>query len=147
MLSRFFGIGDFIYKPPFPPLLQLLGPSTSRLFCSYVHLQRAMQALLQVTELDCSQVKVIAERSSGVMNPSGHIQRPRKYFKHFVDEKIHAAVIRICRLLGYYGDISVIIDHLLDAFHQGPMYRKQVTDVEDLGSGLFHLICYGWGGG
>ena len=49
----------------FAGYLQLLGPSTPRLLTSHAHLQRAALALIQVTELDCSQVKVIAERTSG----------------------------------------------------------------------------------
>ena len=32
-----------------------------------------------------------------------HLHRPRKNFKHFVDEKIFEEIITIARMLGFYG--------------------------------------------
>ena len=32
-----------------------------------------------------------------------HLRRPRKSFKHFVDEKIFEEIVTIARMLGFYG--------------------------------------------
>ncbi len=40
---------------------------------------------------------------------------PRKIFKHFRNDAVVWNVIKFCRLLGYYGDRIMLVDHFLSA--------------------------------
>jgi len=55
------------------------------------------------------------------------VDRPRNYYKHFVSRDIETEITQVCRLLGYYGDISVLVDHFLELFTQSSVYRKQAA--------------------
>jgi hypothetical protein len=54
-------------------------------------------------------------------------EQSRYYFKSFIDRTIEVEVISICRLLGYYGSLDILIDHFMDSFVQSAMYRKQAA--------------------
>ncbi|XP_053379957.1 TELO2-interacting protein 1 homolog [Mercenaria mercenaria] len=68
-------------------------------------------------------------RSGGITHEAFSIVRPRKYFKHFNNDRIFQKVQGVCHLLGYYGDIHLLIDHFLDIFHESSMFKLQATLV------------------
>ncbi|XP_061128137.1 TELO2-interacting protein 1 homolog [Syngnathus typhle] len=114
--------------------LKLLGPLVSVVLNSAVHLERISKALMQVLELDVTDVHIVEERShnatietSSDSNHSTHVRR--KHFLFFTDEKIFSVLTEICRTLGYYGNIFLLTDHFLDLYRQSSAYRKQAAMV------------------
>ncbi|KAJ8320216.1 hypothetical protein KUTeg_001803 [Tegillarca granosa] len=113
----------------------LSGPNVNSLFMSSSHLKRLTLSLIQILEFDCSDIKIIEERtqitghgSSAVQNSPG-LTRPRKYFKLFHDPRIIQELKFICQMLGYYGNLNLLIDHFLDIFQQTSLHRMQATFI------------------
>jgi len=55
------------------------------------------------------------------------LDRPRNYFRHFASREIETEIVLVCQLLGYYGDIQLLVDHFLERFGQSSVYRKQAA--------------------
>uniref|UniRef100_A0AAY5KNY9 TELO2 interacting protein 1 n=1 Tax=Esox lucius TaxID=8010 RepID=A0AAY5KNY9_ESOLU len=113
--------------------LKILGPRVTSVLNSATHLQRLSKALMQVLELDVTDVRIVEERSSILTEETGvgphrpHAQR--KHFLYFTDERIFSTVKEICRMLGYYGNMYLLVDHLMDLFKESAVYRKQAAMV------------------
>ena len=54
-------------------------------------------------------------------------ERPRNYYKNFVCRDVETEIIQVCQLLGYYGDIQLLVDHFLELFTKSSVYRKQAA--------------------
>jgi hypothetical protein len=54
-------------------------------------------------------------------------EQSRYHFKSFVDRTIELEIMSICRLLGHYGNLNILVDHFMDLFVQSAMYRKQAA--------------------
>lgn len=116
--------------------LKILGPLVSVVLNSAAHLERITKALMQVLELDVMDVRIVEERSytdamgtSSGCHDSHMAHRQRKHFLFFTDEKIFSVLMEICRTLGFYGNIYLLTDHLLDLYRQSSVYRKQAAMV------------------
>ncbi|KAG1926751.1 TELO2-interacting protein 1 homolog isoform X2 [Pimephales promelas] len=113
--------------------LKILGPKVDAVLRSSVHLERISKALMQVMELDVTDVKIIEERtlkSSTDLGPDVHqVPSQRKYFLYFTDERIFSALGKICRMLGYYGNLYLLVDHFLELYKESSVYRKQAALV------------------
>ncbi|XP_071144765.1 TELO2-interacting protein 1 homolog isoform X1 [Mytilus edulis] len=115
--------------------IALLGPNVNSLLRSSSHLKRLSLSLIQVLELDCSDVKIVEERTHLIGHGASAVNskeipdilQPKKYFRHFHDKKIYHEFRNVCRLLGYYGDINLITDHFLDIFHDTILHKMQAT--------------------
>lgn len=59
------------------------------------------------------------------MNSGQYIYK--KHFKHFRDERILSAILKICWCLGRHGNVVLLVDHLLDVFRSSSANRKQVV--------------------
>ncbi|XP_041860609.1 TELO2-interacting protein 1 homolog [Melanotaenia boesemani] len=116
--------------------VKILGPLISVVLNSAAHLERISKALMQVLELDVMDVRIVEERSyadtigtSSGSHDSYTAHRQRKHFLYFTDEKIFCVLMEICRTLGFYGNIYLLTDHLLDLYRQSSAYRKQAAMV------------------
>ncbi|KAK3104535.1 hypothetical protein FSP39_004461 [Pinctada imbricata] len=115
--------------------ISLLGPHLHSVLRTSCHLRRLSLALVQILELDCTDISMIQERTTSVghgselisINGSKDVLKPRKNFKHFHDRRIHLELQKVCRLLGFYGDITLLIDHFLDIFHETILHKMQAT--------------------
>ncbi|KAJ7332271.1 hypothetical protein JRQ81_014451 [Phrynocephalus forsythii] len=121
--------------------VKLLGPSVNVALASASHLQRLSRALVQVLELDVTDVKVVEERrwaSAGAWGeppgpPSesfpagGHGQRKR--FRFFAEERVLSLLQQICRALGYHGNLYLLVDHFMALYRESALYRKQAAMV------------------
>ncbi|XP_069550039.1 TELO2-interacting protein 1 homolog [Brachyistius frenatus] len=114
--------------------IKVLGPLVSVVLNSAAHLERISKALMQVLELDVTDVRIVEERSYAATMETGspeshttHVQR--KHFLFFTDERIFSVLMEICQTLGYYGNIYLLTDHLLDLYRQSSAYRKQTAMV------------------
>ncbi|XP_056022184.1 TELO2-interacting protein 1 homolog [Ostrea edulis] len=117
--------------------IDLLGSDMKHLLMSSSHLKRLSMSLIQVFELDTTDIKIIEERTRWIGHDADFISpvhvpdviKPRKNFKHFHDRKIEKELKNICRLLGYYGSISLLVDHFLDLFHDSILHKMQATMI------------------
>ncbi|XP_050773656.1 TELO2-interacting protein 1 homolog [Gopherus flavomarginatus] len=116
--------------------LKLLGPKVNIVLSSAAHLQRLSKALMQVLELDVADVKIVKERHWGPENslaePSGSLQHgksQKKYFRFFFDERIFLLIQQVCRVLGYYGNLYLLVDHFMGLYNESVVYRKQAAMV------------------
>uniref|UniRef100_A0A8C8S5J8 TELO2-interacting protein 1 homolog n=1 Tax=Pelusios castaneus TaxID=367368 RepID=A0A8C8S5J8_9SAUR len=120
--------------------LKLLGPKVNIVLNSAAHLHRLSKALMQVLELDVADVKIVEERCWG---PEGSLGQPtaslqpcvqkgkgqKKYFRFFMDERIFLLIQQVCRVLGYYGNLYLLVDHFLGLYGESVVYRKQAAIV------------------
>ncbi|XP_067410048.1 TELO2-interacting protein 1 homolog isoform X2 [Emydura macquarii macquarii] len=120
--------------------LKLLGPKVNIVLNSAAHLQRLSKALMQVLELDVADVKIVEDRC---WSPEGSLGEPavslqhglqkgkgqKKYFRFFIDERIFLLIQQVCRVLGYYGNLYLLVDHFLGLYHESIVYRKQAAIV------------------
>ncbi|XP_066526224.1 TELO2-interacting protein 1 homolog [Hoplias malabaricus] len=109
--------------------LKILGPQVDLVLTSATHLQRISKALMQVLEMDVTDVRIIEERSFTPLVDIGpdalETLYQRKYFLYFTDDKIFSALKQICRMLGHHGNLYLLVDHFLDLYRESSAYRKQ----------------------
>ncbi|NXC23536.1 TTI1 protein, partial [Campylorhamphus procurvoides] len=110
--------------------LKLLGPKVNIVLNSVSHLHRLSKALVQVLELDVTDVKIVEERRLG---PQGSLQQrgrcQKKYFRFFTEEKVFQLLQQVCRVLGYYGNLYLLVDHFMGLYSESGLYRKQAAMV------------------
>ncbi|XP_062361141.1 TELO2-interacting protein 1 homolog isoform X2 [Cinclus cinclus] len=113
--------------------LKLLGPKINIVLNSVSHLQRLSKALVQVLELDVTDVKIVEARRSG---PPGPLQQgvqkgrcQKKYFRFFTEDKVFQLLQQVCRVLGYYGNLYLLVDHFMGLYSESGLYRKQAAMI------------------
>uniref|UniRef100_A0A8C3GFP7 TELO2-interacting protein 1 homolog n=1 Tax=Cairina moschata TaxID=8855 RepID=A0A8C3GFP7_CAIMO len=117
--------------------LKLLGPKVNIVLNSASHLHRLSKALMQVLELDVTDVKIVEDRrwgsGSGYEGSLQHgVQKggcQKKYFRFFAEEKVFQLLQQVCRVLGYYGNLYLLVDHFLGLYSESAVYRKQAAMV------------------
>ncbi|KAM4649696.1 TELO2-interacting protein 1 homolog isoform 2-T2 [Amazona ochrocephala] len=113
--------------------LKLLGPKINVVLNSTSHLCRLSKALMQVLELDVTDVKIVEDRRwgcEGSLQPGAQKGRcQRKYFRFFTEEKVFQLLQQVCRVLGYYGNLYLLVDHFMGLYSESTMYRKQAAMV------------------
>ncbi|XP_047601289.1 TELO2-interacting protein 1 homolog isoform X1 [Lutra lutra] len=113
--------------------LKLLGPEVNFVLRSAAHLQRLSKALIQVLELDVADIKVVEERrrpSGGLSSsPESAALMQRRYFRFFTDERLFLLLQQLCQLLGFYGDLCLLVDHFMELYHESVVYRKQAAMI------------------
>ncbi|NXG38182.1 TTI1 protein, partial [Dromaius novaehollandiae] len=115
--------------------LKLLGPKINIVLNSAAHLHRLSKALMQVLELDVTDVKIVEDRrwgSESSYEPPGCLQkgkRQKKYFRFFTEEKVFQLLQQLCRVLGYYGNLYLLVDHFMGLYTESVTYRKQSAMV------------------
>lgn len=113
--------------------LKILGPGVEAVLNSGAHLQRVSRALVQVLELDVSEVRLVQERGiaepmvGGSGAPDEVPVRKRKHFLYFTDEKVFSLLREVCRSLGRHGNLYLLVDHFLDLYRESSAYRKQAA--------------------
>uniref|UniRef100_A0A5F9DRP6 TELO2-interacting protein 1 homolog n=1 Tax=Oryctolagus cuniculus TaxID=9986 RepID=A0A5F9DRP6_RABIT len=130
--------GKFSTLSLFLGYLKLLGPKVNFVLNSGAHLQRLSKALIQVLELDVTDIKIVEERrwhpddlsaspKTSATQPWNQIQR--RYFRFFTDERVFLLLRQVCQLLGYYGNLYLLVDHFMELYHESVVYRKQAAMV------------------
>ncbi|XP_055400988.1 TELO2-interacting protein 1 homolog isoform X2 [Bubalus kerabau] len=118
--------------------LKLLGPKVDFVLNSVAHLQRLSKALIQVLELDVADVKIVEERRWNSehlrASPEAPAARPwaqmqRRYFRFFTDERVFLLLRQVCQLLGFYGNLYLLVDHFMELYHESMVYRKQAAMI------------------
>lgn len=118
--------------------LKLLGPRVNFVLHSVAHLERLSKALIQVLELDVTDIKVVEERrwNSGHLSASPETVAPqpwspmqRRYFRFFTDERLFLLLQQLCQLLGFYGDLYLLVDQFMALYRESVVYRKQAAMI------------------
>ncbi|XP_067564206.1 TELO2-interacting protein 1 homolog isoform X2 [Pseudorca crassidens] len=118
--------------------LKLLGPKVNFVLNSVAHLQRLSKALIQVLELDVADVKIVEERHWNSehlsTSPETSASRPwaqmqRRYFRFFNDERVFLLLRQVCQLLGFYGNLYLLVDPFMELYHESVVYRKQAAMI------------------
>ncbi|XP_009871012.1 PREDICTED: TELO2-interacting protein 1 homolog, partial [Apaloderma vittatum] len=113
--------------------LKLLGPKINFVLNSVSHLHRLSRALMQVLELDVTDVKIVEDRRWGCEGSLQHGLRKggcqKKYFRFFAEEKVLQLLQQVCRVLGYYGNLYLLVDHFMGLYSESGTYRKQAAMV------------------
>lgn len=118
--------------------LKLLGPKVNFVLNSVAHLQRLSKALIQVLELDVADIKIVEERRWNSdhlsASPKPSAARPwsqiqRRYFRFFTDERVFLLLRQVCQLLGFYGNLYLLVDHFMELYHESVVYRKQAAMI------------------
>eukprot|EP00070_Physeter_catodon_P048974 XP_028355868.1 TELO2-interacting protein 1 homolog isoform X2 [Physeter catodon] len=118
--------------------LKLLGPKVNFVLNSVAHLQRLSKALIQVLELDVADIKIVEERHWNSehlsTSPETSASRPwaqmqRRYFRFFTDERVFLLLRQICQLLGFYGNLYLLVDPFMELYHESVVYRKQAAMI------------------
>ncbi|XP_004687008.1 PREDICTED: TELO2-interacting protein 1 homolog [Condylura cristata] len=118
--------------------LKLLGPKVNFVLNSVAHLRRLSKALIQVLELDVADVKIVEERrcNSDHLSTSPTLsasqtrsQMQRRYFRFFSDERVFLLLRQVCQLLGFYGNLYLLVDHFMELYHESVVYRKQAAMI------------------
>ncbi|XP_036683043.1 TELO2-interacting protein 1 homolog [Balaenoptera musculus] len=118
--------------------LKLLGPKVNFVLNSVAHLQRLSKALIQVLELDVTDIKIVEERhwnsehlstspETSALRPWAQMQR--RYFRFFTDERVFLLLRQVCQLLGFYGNLYLLVDHFMELYHESVVYRKQAAMI------------------
>ncbi|XP_006030541.2 TELO2-interacting protein 1 homolog [Alligator sinensis] len=131
--------------------LKLLGSKMNIVLNSTAHLHRLSKALMQVLELDVTDVKIVEERRQGELPASLQHglqkgQAQKKYFRFFTDERIFPLLQQVCRVLGYYGNLYLLVDHFTGLYSESVAFRKQaalvlnelITGAAGLGVDVLH---------
>uniref|UniRef100_A0A7M4FVU0 TELO2-interacting protein 1 homolog n=1 Tax=Crocodylus porosus TaxID=8502 RepID=A0A7M4FVU0_CROPO len=131
--------------------LKLLGSKMNIVLNSTAHLHRLSKALMQVLELDVTDVKIVEERRQGELPASLQHglqkgQAQKKYFRFFTDERIFPLLQQVCRVLGYYGNLYLLVDHFMGLYSESVAFRKQaalvlnelITGAAGLGLDVLH---------
>ena len=109
--------------------LKVLGSQVAVMLNSAVHLKRISKAMMQVLEMDVTDVRIVEERSfpivvqDGSATPITNILK--KHFLYFTDDRIYLVLREICQMLGYYGNLHLLVDHFMDLYRESSAYRKQ----------------------
>ncbi|RUS78657.1 hypothetical protein EGW08_013584 [Elysia chlorotica] len=115
--------------------ISLLGTDINSVINSSPHLNRLCLALVLILDLDVRDLRIVEERGRAldtdadtfVDEQSCAVWKPRKYFKHFRDESILSESLLACRQLGRFGNIYILVDHLLDIHQTSSAYHLATT--------------------
>lgn len=109
--------------------LKVLGSDVQVMLNSAVHLKRISRTMMRVLEMDMTDVRMVEERSVPVLGQDGSETQTadilKKYFLNFTDERIFSVLREICQILGYYGNLHLLVDHFMDLYRESSTYRKQ----------------------
>ncbi|XP_076451968.1 TELO2-interacting protein 1 homolog [Babylonia areolata] len=111
--------------------ISLLGPDMSSLLLSHTHVTRLTRVLVQVLAMDVSDQKILEESgmgARGLTNLSQFVQQasvmtPRKVFLHFRDDKVKSDLFRVCRLLGKFGDVRVMVESVMEVYRESSTHH------------------------
>lgn len=92
------------------------------------HIRRLLLALVYVSEIDCSNISLLqAVNVKDLEDPAysygSHLWRR---FKFIQNNSCEEKVVTICKYLGKFGDLSILIDTVLELMFDVPQHRKEL---------------------
>ncbi len=67
--------------------------------------------------------------SSGSNSNTPALSKIALHFVHFREERIETLLYSVCQLLGRYGNLQVVVDHLMDLYRSSEGQRKELLII------------------
>ncbi|GAB6031286.1 TEL2-interacting protein 1 [Chamberlinius hualienensis] len=111
--------------------IKVLGFNVNIFLDSSIHLEKLSLAFMKLAEIDVRNVHIVSETSDEnvadkVATVYGCIKTPRQ-FLNFSNDFIYQRICQIWQTLGKYGNLYILVDHMLDRFHQSSVYKNQAV--------------------
>ncbi|XP_071865673.1 telo2 interacting protein 1 [Bombus fervidus] len=109
--------------------LKLLGEQRlPRVMMSAPHVNRLILALVYVSEIDCSNISLlqainVKDLDDPAYSYGTHLWRR---FKFIQTNECEAKVIAICKYLGEFGDLQIVVDTIFGLMFNAPQHRKEL---------------------
>ncbi|KAL3227965.1 hypothetical protein MRX96_003898 [Rhipicephalus microplus] len=112
--------------------LRIFRTKIAKILMSPTVCQRLFGILFLVTEFDTGKLNLLAEQATSLdfqdaVNPA--INCCRNQFMHFTNMNIYREFTVVCKLLGTYGDIIMLMDTLRNRIEESARHRKQAILV------------------
>ncbi|KAK2588803.1 hypothetical protein KPH14_001678 [Odynerus spinipes] len=109
--------------------LRLLGKERlPAIIQSAAHVQRLLQALVYTVEIDCSGITLLEDigiKDLDDLTPQNQTDSWRQ-FKFIQDNRCKEKIFMICKLLGTYSDLRILVDNILQIMCDVPHHRKEL---------------------
>lgn len=109
--------------------LRLLGKERlPKILISISHLRKLILSLVYIVELDCSDVTVLEDNQIRTIEDMTYLtNRSWKQFKFLRDKITQDKFLLICKYLCEMGDLSILIDSIIETISDTPRYSKELT--------------------
>lgn len=92
------------------------------------HVNRLILALVYVSEIDCSNISLlqainVKDLDDPAFSYGTHLWRR---FKFIQTNECEAKVITICKYLGEFGDLQIVVDTIFGLMFNAPQHRKEL---------------------
>ncbi|XP_015606267.1 TELO2-interacting protein 1 homolog isoform X2 [Cephus cinctus] len=96
---------------------------------SIAHLRRLLLALVYVAELNCSNVSLLEDvaikhHDDAMQYATMH---PWKEFKFIRESSVEDKLTYVCKYLGEFGNLSILVDAIQELILDMPQYKKELT--------------------
>ncbi len=76
-----------------------------------------------------SQPPTSKRSSPGSNSNTPSLSKIALHFVHFREERIETLLYSVCQLLGRYGNLQVVVDHLMDLYRSSEAQRKELLII------------------
>ncbi|XP_043265023.1 TELO2-interacting protein 1 homolog isoform X1 [Colletes gigas] len=109
--------------------LKLLGEQRlPRIMMSAPHIRRLISALVYVSEIDCSNISLLQTVNVKDLEDPAYSYGPHLWrrFKFIQNNSCEEKVVAICKYLGEFGDIRILVDTILGLTLDAPQHKKEL---------------------
>ena len=123
-------------------IIEVLKFNLQSIISSTAHVNNLLKSIVFCFQMDCSELYKVEEVSSTSVNFDKEIKTFfhgqsknwffKKSFLHFQKEEICQTLIKLCRLLGKYGDLDILFDSLKERYESEKQCRPAVLIMNEL---------------
>ncbi|XP_014469143.1 PREDICTED: TELO2-interacting protein 1 homolog [Dinoponera quadriceps] len=114
----------------FAGYLKLLGEQNlPHTMSSQVHTRKLLLALVYIMEIDCNAISLLQTTNVRDLDDPAYFYGSDswKQFKFIKNSLCKQKIVGICKLLGYLGDLNILVDAILELMSDVPLYRKELS--------------------
>ncbi|XP_071560597.1 TELO2-interacting protein 1 homolog isoform X1 [Temnothorax nylanderi] len=118
------------YLNQFAGYLRLFGKQKlPHIMRSQAHMQRLLLALVYIMVIDCNNVSILQTANVKDLDDPAYFYGSDSWrqFKFIKNNSCKEKLVTICRLLGEFGDIRILIDTILELMMDAPQHRKELS--------------------
>ncbi|XP_012144590.2 telo2 interacting protein 1 [Megachile rotundata] len=109
--------------------LKLLGEQRlPRIMMSTPHVRRLLLALVYVSEIDCSNISLLQDVNVKDLEDPAYLYGSHLWrrFKFIQNKACEEKLIAICKYLGQFGDLRILVDTIFDLIFNVPRHKKEL---------------------
>ncbi|XP_034174840.2 telo2 interacting protein 1 isoform X1 [Osmia lignaria lignaria] len=109
--------------------LKLLGEQRlPRIMMSTPHIRRLLLALVYVSEIDCSSISLLQDVNVKDLEDPAYLYGSHLWrrFKFIENNACEEKLIAICKYLGKFGDLRILVDTIFDLIMNVPRHRNEL---------------------